>query len=339
MPQTVLPDDPNLTWQGVISFRRAGDWVMPIRLPQDILGLFPSRLSDGSHSNMLTERAAMPAGARLSFRSDAQSITGNMDPVEESAGVDLFCDGTYQGSAELSGLQSFSFGDLPSGEKLIELWLPQFGEFRLRSLELSPSASIAPYEDRRPKWLTYGSSITHCRTAERPSETWPAIVARKRGFNLTCLGYGGQCQMDTMVALMIRDLSFDFLSLKLGINTYEANSFNFRTFAPAIIGFVQIVREKHPDTPLAVISPIISPPRETVPNGVGFTLEEMREEVAGAVKAMQVHGDRNIHYFNGLDLFGPEHAHMLPDNLHPSAEGYKIMAENFRRKVADAVFV
>ena len=30
---------------------------------------------------------------------------------------------------------------------------------------------------------------------------------------------------------------------------------------------------------------------------------------------------------------------MLPDNLHPSAEGYKIMAENFRRKVADVVFV
>ena len=175
----------------------------------------------------------------MSFRSDAQAITGHVDPVEESAGVDLFCDGAYQGSAELSGLQSFSFGDLLPGEKLIELWLPQFGEFRLRSLELNPGASIGPHQDTRPKWLTYGSSITHCRTAERPSETWPAIVARKRGFNLTCLGYGGQCQMDTMVALMIRDLDFDFLSLKLGINTYEANSFNFRTFAPGIIGFVR----------------------------------------------------------------------------------------------------
>ena len=104
MPQAVLPDDPNLTWQGVVFPSGAlADWVMPIRLPQDSLGLFPSRLSDGSHSNMLTERAAMPAGARLSFRSDAQAIAGNVDPVEESAGVDLFCDGVYQGSAGAFG--------------------------------------------------------------------------------------------------------------------------------------------------------------------------------------------------------------------------------------------
>lgn len=338
MPPLVRPDDPNLTWQGVISFQRTAAWTMPLRLPYESLGLFPSRLSDGSMSNMLKERASMPAGARISFRSDSQTIAGHVDPVDESSGIDLYCDGVSQGLAELSGRESFSFEDLPPGEKLIELWLPHFGEFRLRFLELAPGASIAPFDDRRPKWVTYGSSITHCRTAGRPSETWPAIVARERGFNLTCLGYGGQCQIDTMVALMIRDLPFDFLSIKVGINTYEAKSFNFRTFAPAIIGFVNIVRDKHPDTPVAVISPIISPPRETVPNAVGFTLEEMREEVAGAVKAMQAHGDANVHYVNGLDLFGPEYAHMLPDQLHPDAEGYKIMAGNFRRNVADTVF-
>ena len=208
----------------------------------------------------------------------------------------------------------------------------------MRSLELSPGASIAPYEDTRPKWITYGSSITHCRTAERPSETWPAIVAREQGLNLTCLGYGGQCQLDTMVARMIRELPVDFLSMKVGINSYESGSFNPRSFAPAIIGFVQVVREGHPETPLAVISPIASPPRESTRNSAGFTLERMREEVAGAVAALQSHGDRNIHYFNGLDLFGLEYAHMLPDELHPHAQGYKVLAQNFSRKVADTVF-
>ena len=46
------------------------------------------------------------------------------------------------------------------------------------------------YEDARPKWVTYGSSITHCRTAESPSQTWPGVAARQSGLNLTCLGYG-----------------------------------------------------------------------------------------------------------------------------------------------------
>jgi hypothetical protein len=339
MPVQIRPDDPNLTWQGAISFQRTDDWTMPWRLPYENLGLFPSTLSNGSPSDMLRERAAMPAGVRISFRSDTQTIAGYVDATEESTGIDLYCDGRFHGWADLSGQESFQFEALPPGDKLIELWLPQIGEFRLRSLELSPGAAIAAYEDTRPKWITYGSSISHCRAAERPSETWPAIVARDQGLNMTCLGYGGQCQLDTMVARMIRELPADFLSMKVGINSYESGSFNPRSFAPAIIGFVYIVREKHPDTPFAVVSPIVSPPRESIRNSVGFTLEAMREEVAGAVQALKAHGDRNIHYFDGLDLFGPEYAHMLPDQLHPDAQGYKLLGQNFSRKVADTVFV
>ena len=330
MPAQIRPDDPNLTWQGAISLQRTDDWTMPWRIPYESLPLFPP--------DALRERAGMPAGVRISFRSDTQTITGYVDATEESSGIDLYCDGRFHGWADLAGQEKFRFDSLPPGEKLIELWLPQYGEFRLRSLELSPGAPIAAYEDPRPRWVTYGSSITHCRTAERPSETWPAIVAREQGLNLTCLGYGGQCHLDPMVARMIRDLPADFLSMKVGINIYGSGSLNARTFGPAIIGFVHIIREKHPDTPFAIISPIFSPPRESTPNAVEFTLAAMREEVAEAVQALKTHGDRNVHYFDGLDLFGPEHADMLPDELHPDAQGYKVLAQNFSRKVAQTVF-
>ena len=83
---------------------------------------------------------------------------------------------------------------------------------------------------------------------------------------------------------MIRELPPDYLSLKLGINVHNAASMNIRTFRPAVIGFVHIVREKHPDTPLVVISPIFSPPRETTPNAAESTLTQMRVEVAEAVR-------------------------------------------------------
>ena len=330
MPPQIRPNDPNLTWQGAISFQRNDDWSMPWRIPYENLELFPP--------DALRERAAMPAGVRLSFRSGTQTVAGYVDATEESSGIDLYCDGRFHGWADLAGQEGFLFEGLPPGEKLIELWLPQYGQFRLRSLEVSPGAHIAPYEDPWPKWVTYGSSITHCRTAERPSETWPAIVARDQGLNLTCLGYGGQCHLDPMVARMIRDLPADFLSMKVGINIYGSGSLNERSFGPAIIGFVHIVREKHPDTPFAVISPIFSPPRESTLNTAGFTLAAMREEVAEAVQALKAQGDHNIHYFNGLDLFGPEHADMLPDELHPDAQGYKVLAQNFSRKVAQTVF-
>ena len=137
---------------------------------------------------------------------------------------------------------------------------------------------------------------------------------------------------------MIRDLPADFISMKVGINIQGNGSLNLRTFRPAIIGFIEIVREKHPDTPLAVVSPIYSPPREETLNAVGFSLQGMRQEVAAAVTAIQAHGDSNVHYVDGLKLFGPEYAHLLPDQLHPDSEGYKILGQNFLRKVAAPFF-
>ena len=137
----------------------------------------------------------------------------------------------------------------------------------------------------------------------------------------------------------MRDLPADYLSMKVGINIYGLNSLNERTFRPAVIGFVQTVRDGHPDTPLAVISPILSAPREQTPNRVGMTLRLMREEIAAAVAALRAHGDHNLHYVDGLRLMGPEQAHLIPGDTHPSAEGYKVMARRFLRYVVDDLFV
>ena len=64
----------------------------------------------------------------------------------------------------------------------------------------------------------------------------------------------------------------------------------------------------------------------------------MRQEVAAAVSALQAHGDRGLHYVDGLEILGPEHAHLLPDNVHPNAEGYKLMGRHFLEKVAARAF-
>jgi lysophospholipase L1-like esterase len=322
------PDDPRLTWQGIVSLHRADGWVTPWRLPYETRALFPPE--------RLQERAQMPAGVRLSFYSDTTTVAGTLADVDpESSRLDLCCDGRFVGSVEIAGQEGFAFTAPPANEtrsrRLMELWLPQFGVFRLRSLELSPGASVAPVQDTRPRWITYGSSITQCRGAASPTQTWPAIVARARGYDLTCLGFGGECHLDTMVARTIRDRPADLISLCLGINIYGGASLSPRTFRPAVIGFVQTVREGHPDIPLITMSPIVSPPREETTNVVGFDLPWMRQELATAVRTLQDQGDTHIHYVSGLDILGPDHAHLLPDDLHPNAEGYKLMGQNIMR--------
>ncbi len=144
--------------------------------------------------------------------------------------------------------------------------------------------------------------------------------------------------MEPMMARMIRDLPANYLSMKVGINVQGHSSLSSRTFRPAIIGFVQILREKHLETPLAVISPIFSPPLETNNNAVGFNLTDMRQEVAQAVADLKSCGDANVHYVDGLKLFGKNLGHMLPDDLHPNAKGYKLMGQNFVNEVAKPVF-
>ena len=324
------PDAPQLTWQGAVSLQKTEDWVMPWRTPHSAHVLFPEPL---------LERSAMPAGVRISFRSNTTQVSGNIVQQNESGMLDLCCDGELIDSIDLKQKDSFAFKGLADGEKVIELWLPQFGQFQLRSLEIDDGATLEVFTDTRPRWITYGSSITQCRTAASPTQTWPGIVARTHGLNLTCLGYGGQCHLDAMVARMIRDLQADYISMCLGINIQGASSLGPRAFRPAIIGAVQIVREKHPDIPIVLMSPICCPPREENPNTVGFHLKGMREEVQAAAEALQAHGDKQVHYVDGVSVFGPDFVHLLPDDLHPDAEGYRVMGKSFVNVVAEKFFV
>ena len=326
----VRPDDERLRWEGAVSLQRTAEWVMPWRVPYELRRLFPEALN---------ERAAMPAGVRLTFQSDTTSIAGTVEPDSEAAPVDLCVDGDIVGSVPLAGQSTFRFDGLPRRTKLIELWLPQGGTFRLRGLTLSEDAGLTGGRGQAPP-VDRVRQLDHALPgAASPTQTWPAVVARERGLHLTCLGYGSNCQLDTMVARMIRDLPADYLTMKVGINVYSVNGLSPRTFRPAIIGFVQIVRERHPDTPFAVVSSILSRPREDTPNAVGFTLRTMRDEVAEAVAALRAHGDRHVHYIDGLRIMGPEQADLIPGDAHPSAEGYVVMGRRFLEHVARELFV
>lgn len=321
MPYSISPDDPRFLWSGEISAETTDKWVMPWRIPHSEKDLYAQEL---------VERAAMPAGVRLSFKSDTSWIEGFSDSFPERSPIDLLVNGQFVGSAETENRTSFRFDNLGSAAKDFELWLPQFGEFRFGGLDVDDDAWVATEDaPNQPEWITYGSSITHCRLANSPALTWPSIVARTRGYDLTCLGFGGQCHLDPMMARVIRDRPADLISMCLGINIYGGASLSPRTFGPGIIGFVKIVREKHPTTPIALTSPIYSPGREHTPNLVDFTLVQMRGEVANAVEKLRASGDENIHYINGLEVFSAEHAHLLPDDLHPNNEGIAVMAKNF----------
>lgn len=315
--------------EGAVSVDSADAWFQPWRLPIDEHDLFniDGGLSAASHTS----------GVRLRFRTASRQVTMEIEPGDGGA-FDLVVDNTILQTVRLeegAGEVAFdiSQADLPDGPVVMELWLSQTRPVRIRTLGVEEGCALETAPDDRKRWVTYGSSITHCGAAHSPAQTWPGTAARLCDLHLTSLGFGGQCHIDGMVGKMIRDLPADVITLKLGINVQGGSTLGPRTFRPAIINLVRTIREGHPDIPIGVISPIISPPREKTPNAVGYTLELMREHLADAVERLRAAGDDRLVYFNGLDLFGPELLEFLPDDLHPDGEGYIRMGRNAAEKV------
>ncbi|MBZ2196300.1 hypothetical protein KCQ71_09065 [Ruania sp. N2-46] len=201
-------------------------------------------------------------------------------------------------------------------------WLPQDGETWIRSVHLTGSAHADPAPATR--WTAYGSSITQCSAAAGPSETWPALVARALDWDLTCLGFGGQCHLDPVAVRTITGIPADVVSLCLGINVQGGATMSQRTFGPQVAGLIDQVRTGHPAAVIAVITPIVSPPLESTPNAVGVTLEWMRDAIADVVAGTD---DDRLHLIDGPSIIGHQDVHLLSDEVHPDAVGYRLMGE------------
>lgn len=328
MKTLCLTGDP-ITVRGVFDVEQTDQGLLFWRLPASQQNFFAEALLD---------KAQTTSGVRLTWRSDTSrvAIEGQLqtDPIEIDAKFDLLIDGQlHQRRQAESKPVSIVFDNLPKGEHLLELYLPQTPVWFLNSLAVDDDATVLPDDRKQLRWITYGSSITHCRRAAGPSETWPALVARQFDLDLLNMGFGGQCHIDGMIARAIRDQPADVISLCLGINVYGQGSLNPRTFREAAISFVATIRDSHPQTPLAVMSPIFGFQRETTLNPAGLNLPMMREMLEQTVNILRKHGDEKIIFINGLDIFNKTDGHLMPDQLHPGAEGDVLMGQRFGEKV------
>ena len=342
-----------------ISPRRLPDWTRPqLPQPMDVMVRMPSgvRLRFATDSPRIglsfhaTNLVTPPASRRpVSF---SLETGGRLIEARSERGNTIVLNRRQPGEFQLLRGESDTlwFEDLSADEKQCELWLPHNAFIELRTLHLENGSILRAAEpDPRPRWLHYGSSISHCMEADQPGLIWPAVAARKARVSLQNLGFGGQCHLDQFVARTLRDSSADVISIKTGINVINMDSMRERVFGPALHGFLDTIREGKPDTPILVVSPIFCPsaehrPGPTLPDGSGrfvtieghsiirdgcLTLTRVREILADAVERRRSAGDTNLHYLDGLSLFGADDAGDLPDDLHPNAGGYVRMGERF----------
>ena len=314
----------------------------------------------------------MTSGVRLAFDTDADELELVADviginpygAVPVPAVVELLVDGvprdrrvvppdrmslvepahyTVERQAQPLALR---FTGLGTASKSIELWLPHTAACDL--VELRSSAPVRRTVETRRRWVHHGSSISQGGEAEAPTETWPVLAAARAGVTVHNLGFSGNAVGDPFVARTIRDLPADVISVEIGINVVNADLMRRRFFEPVLHGFIDTVRDGHPDAPLLLIGPIPCPAVETVPGPTvwdaaegttgtagdvrqvadgGLSLTGIRESIATVLAARA--DDANLHYLDGRVLLTPEETDDLGDGLHPNARAYRRMGERF----------
>lgn len=302
-------------------------------------------------------RAILDATADGSYLSPPSTVTlttGELEmSVAASNGDRRIWDGPVMAGIE-EGSNSIATFDLPdtAEPRLVDLWLPHNCEIEL--VALRSNAPMTPAEMHLPRWVHYGSSISHSMEANEPTGVWPVVAARTLGYELFNLGLAGSANIEQFAARTIAELPADLITLKLGINPVNGRNMTRRTFVPAVHSFLDTVRASHPNTPILVISPIYCEGHEDTPGPSSpgpdgkfagatalshdwvqdLTLKVIREDLKTIVSRRE---DTTLHYLDGLELFSREDAYLMPDGLHPNAEGYRLIGERFAKNLEQLI--
>lgn len=344
-------------------------------------GFLPHRLPAWARAQcrdpQLVQAEAQAAGVRLAFQTTSRWLELVVRAAGRATGpegiYDLMVDGRLarqasvrgarslkidaaSGAATMAGarMQTLRFDDLPGGRKTVEIWLPHDDVAELVALR-SP-APLAPLIRKKRKWLHHGGAISQGLNAAHPSGAWPAVAALRAGVDLRNLGFAGNALLDPFIARSIRDLEADLISLKIGIDLVNTDLMRLRAFGPAVHGFLDTIRDGHPETPLFVVSPLCCPIHEDVPGPTHYetdtlaagrvlyratgsvgeiaqgklTLGVIRQELEAIVRERAAL-DANLHYLDGRRLYGEADSARLAlrDALHPDDASHRLIGERF----------
>jgi hypothetical protein len=171
---------------------------------------------------------------------------------------------------------------------------------------------------RHGKIVIYGTSITQGGCVTRPGMAYSNIISRKLDMQFVNLGFSGNGRGEPALAHLINQIP----GKSLIVLDYEANA--NETITGSLGPFVDILREKHPNTPILIMS------KTRYASAIGGSpayelLISNRDFQKKLVENRKADGDENIYFLDGSTILGEDYFECTVDGSHPTDLGsYRI---------------
>ncbi|OGV58177.1 MAG: hypothetical protein A2X49_03150 [Lentisphaerae bacterium GWF2_52_8] len=291
--------------------------------------------------------ACHTAGGQLRFRSDTKRLSIRASLLDASVmyhmaqtgscGFDLYLG--KPGEQRFRSVSIFTPGSTEYECELMKKPIAQMREFTLNfplysgvdrlEIGLDEGASLqapSPFEDIHPV-VIYGTSIIQGGCASRPGHCLTNILSRRMNRPFINLGFSASGKGEPEVAEIMAQIRKPEPSLF--ILDYEANTPSTESYRETIPNFIRILRQKHPRTPILLVSRIRFS-YEVPEDGAALQDNAWRKErfelQTKIVKDLRGAGDRNLHFLDGGILLGEDYDECTVDGIHPIDFGFQRMA-------------
>ena len=286
------------------------------------------------------ELANHTAGAQVRFRTDSRRILVKVKlrarsgmyhmPATGQSGFDLYVqDGGIQRYLKTTRFphdtlqyQVELFNDDTKQLRSFTLNFPLYNGVESVLVGLEQGVNLlAPMPFTLPgKMVIYGTSITQGACVSRPGMVYSNILSRKLDVEFVNLGFSGNGRGEPALAHLINQIpGTSFIILD-----YEANA--GKTIINTLGPFVEVLRERHPQTPILIMSKIRY--AEAMDGSSAFeSLMSLRDFQKNLVNERNSTGDENIYFLDGSMVLGDDYFECTVDGVHPTDLGSQRIAD------------
>ena len=170
--------------------------------------------------------------------------------------------------------------------------------------------------------VVYGTSITQGGCANRPGMEYTNILSRRLNTEVVNEGYSGAGCSEPEVAHAVADIDDPILY----IHDSEANTPDYEVIAARFPRYMRIYRERHPETPILIVSqiPFSKELRHPAIRERRLRNKALQQTI---VEQFRAEGDRNIYFLDGETLFPGDFEEYTVDGVHCTDLGFMHMAD------------